>query len=215
MLLGHIISALFPLRCAACDALIDHKAGAFCEICALSLTPLHDTTADVKVGTLRALAPDAYGAALADAIVRLKHGGRAETARVLAARISSRWPSPPVERAILVPIPLHALDLRARGYNQAALIAGRLARSWNTPVLDILRRTRRTGGQGGRDPAGRRAAVENAFELRRRGCRRAGDRPVLLVDDVLTTGATAREATRVLRRGGIEVAAIVAAAKAL
>ncbi|MFH1532253.1 MAG: double zinc ribbon domain-containing protein [Pseudomonadota bacterium] len=215
MALEHLLNVLFPPRCAACDQPLAGAAGGFCAICAVSLTPLHATAADDSLRGLRVLAPDSYGAALADAIVRMKHAGRSETARILAARIAARWAAPPMAGAALVPVPLHLRDLRSRGYNQAALLAGHLGRSWGLPVRDVLRRTRRSGGQGGRDPAGRRAAVEGAFALRRGALRRLDGRPVLLVDDVLTTGATAQEVARVLRAGGIRVAAVIAAARAL
>lgn len=211
---NHLLDVLFPPRCAACGA-PGPGPGGFCAPCAVSLTPLHDTAADTRTGGLRILATDAYGAALADAIVRMKHAGRPETARILAGRISARWPHLPIEGAALVPVPLHPRDLRGRGYNQAALLAGHLARAWHAPLRDLLRRTCRSGGQGGRDPAGRRDAVEGAFALRRNAPRRLGDRPVLLVDDVVTTGATAREVARVLRGGGVHVAAVIAAARAL
>ncbi len=215
MKLEDILDAFFPLRCSACDTLTGPGGAAFCEICAVSLTPLHETATDSVEGGLRVMATDAYGAALADAIVRLKHAGRPEIARILAARIATRWPTSPVANAVLVPVPLHSRDLRTRGYNQAGLLAGHLARAWGLPVRDVLRRIRRTGGQGGRDPAGRRAAVEGAFALRRRATTCLDGRTVLLVDDVLTTGATAREAARTLRAGGIRVAAVVTAARAL
>ncbi len=213
-LVNPILDVLFPPRCAACDGPAPGPEG-FCAPCAVSLTPLHDTAADTRDRRLRILATDAYGAALADAIVRMKHAARPETARLLAARIIARWPAPPVREAALVPIPLHPRDLRARCYNQAALLAAQLARAWGLPLRDALRRTHRSGGQGGRDPAGRRAAVAGAFAVRPRMLQRIGDRPVLLVDDVVTTGATAREAARILRSAGARVEAMVAAARAL
>lgn len=214
MNLDGFLDVLFPPRCAACDDDAPHADG-FCAPCGLSLLPLHDTAAEDTIGRLRVLAPDAYGAALADAIVRMKHGGRPETARLLATRVAARWPAPPVSDALLVPVPLHPGDLRARGYNQAALLCHHLRKAWALPVRDVLRRVARSGSQRGRDPAGRRAAVEGAFAVRRGGRRRVGGRPVILVDDVITTGATLREVARVLRAAGITVAAAVAAARAL
>ncbi len=209
-----ILDVLFPQRCAACDG-PDPGSEGFCFPCAVSLTPLHDTAADAVDRGLRILAPDAYGAALADAIVRMKHAGRPETARLLAGRITARWPAPPIPGAALVPVPLHPRDQRARGYNQAALLAGHLAGAWDLPVRDVLRRTRRSGGQGGRDPAGRQAAVAGAFAVRSRALQRLGGRPVLLVDDVVTTGATARETARVLRAAGVRLAGAVVVARVI
>ena len=210
-----VLDLLFPCRCAACDAIMDAEHTGFCAICEVSLTPLHNAIADEVLSGLRVLAPDAYGAALADALVRMKHMGRPETAGVLARRITARWPTTPRRGAVLVPVPLHVLDLRARGYNQAALLAAHLARAWGTPISDVLRRARRSGSQRGRDPSERRGTVAGAFTLRRGAIKRLADRPVILVDDVVTTGATALETARVLRDGGAEVAAVVAAARTL
>ena len=210
-----VLGLLFPHRCAACDAFMDAEHAGFCATCAVSLTPLHNAIADELVSGLRILAPDAYGAALADALVRMKHTGRPETAGLLARRITARWPTTPRRGAVLVPVPLHVLDLRARGYNQAALLAAHLARAWGTPIRDVLRRARRSGSQRGRDPSDRRATVAGAFTLRRGAVKRLADQPVILVDDVVTTGATALETARVLRDGGAEVAAAVAVARAL
>lgn len=194
---------------------MDVEHGGFCATCAVSLTPLHDATADEVINGLRVLAPDTYGAALADALVRMKHAGRPETAGLLARRITARWPTTPRRGAVLVPVPLHVLDLRTRGYNQAALLAAHLARAWGSPVRDVLRRTRRSGSQRGRDPSERRATVAGAFSLRRGAVKRLAGQPVILVDDVVTTGATALEATRVLRSSGALVVAAIAAARVL
>jgi ComF family protein len=214
MKLDGIFDVLFPPRCAACDA-VAPVTGGFCASCAVSLLPLHDTAADATAGGLRILAPDAYGAALADAIVRMKHAGRPETARLLAARMAARWPAPPVPDAVLVPVPLHPRDLQARGYNQAALLAHHLRGAWRRPVRDVLRRVRRSGSQRDRDPAGRRAAVQGAFVARGSAGRRLGGHPVILVDDVVTTGATIREAARALRDEGLRVSTAIAAARVL
>ena len=210
-----VLNLLFPPRCAACDAIMDAEHAGFCATCVVSLTPLHNAVADEVINGLRVLAPDAYGAALADALVRMKHTGRPEIVGLLAKRISARWPTTPRRDAVLVPVPLHILDLRARGYNQAALLAAHLARAWGAPICDVLRRTRRSGGQRGRAPSDRQATVAGAFSLRRGAVKRLAGRPVILVDDVVTTGATALETARVLRNGGAKVAAVVAAARVL
>ena len=107
---------------------------------------------------------------------------------------------------VVVPVPLHRSRWRARGFNQAAELAGRLG----APVLDVLKRTRATPSQTGLSAAARRDNVRNAFTLRR-GLDAAGLR-IVLVDDVSTTGATIEACARVLRDGGaVEVSAATAA----
>jgi ComF family protein len=99
----------------------------------------------------------------------------------------------------LVPVPLHRQRLRARGYNQAVEIARPLARQLGLPLeTGLLRRARRTPPQQGLSADQRSRNLRNAFTLA--GQLRGGR--VLLVDDVMTTGATVRECCRTLRRGG-------------
>ena len=102
----------------------------------------------------------------------------------------------------LAPIPLHWIRERWRGFNQARELAVRVARSRGTPVLPPrgLRRVRRTTPQVGLDARGRRENIKGAFATRRPELVRG--RRVALVDDVLTTGATADECARTLMRAG-------------
>jgi ComF family protein len=102
---------------------------------------------------------------------------------------------------IVIPVPLHRTRLRWRGFNQAALLGAALARRLNCS-LDVvtLARVRATASQTERDRAQRTRNVRDAFAVRRPS-RVAGQR-VLLVDDVMTTGATADECARVLRAAG-------------
>ena len=109
----------------------------------------------------------------------------------------------------VVPVPLHWRRRWRRGYDQAALLAAALARGLDLPMSKVLRRTRATPAQSlpGRDV--RRGNLAGAFALRRswqrRGLETTGrlrDLRVLLVDDVVTTGSTLREAAATLRTGG-------------
>ncbi|MEM6794257.1 MAG: phosphoribosyltransferase family protein [Acidobacteriota bacterium] len=104
-------------------------------------------------------------------------------------------PSPP---DCVVPVPLHWTRRLTRGYDQADLIAGALADRIDLPRVRALRRTRRTSAQSLGDRAERSRNLRGAFS-----CRRSLEgRTVLLVDDVLTTGATLTAAARALRQGG-------------
>lgn len=112
---------------------------------------------------------------------------------------------------VIVPMPLHWRRRWERGYNQSALLAREVSRRWNAPVRGIVRRRRATAPQAGLTNAKRRANVEGAFRIRR-GVRLDGMR-VLLVDDVLTTGATASACARVLKRAGARHVAVLAVAR--
>jgi ComF family protein len=142
-----------------------------------------------------------YGAALADAVRRLKYRRAPDLAGPLAA-LAGPVLGPSVAADVLVPVPLHVRRLRQRGYNQSALLAAELARAWARPLVpDALRRTRATAPQVEQPtPSAREANVRDAFAVRRPEA--VVGRRVVLVDDVLTTGATAAACARALRRAG-------------
>jgi len=112
---------------------------------------------------------------------------------------------------VIVPMPLHWHRRWQRGFNQAELLAQEIARRWNVPVRNAVRRRKATRMQAGLTNAKRRANVQGAFLLKR-GQRLDGLR-VLLVDDVLTTGATAAACARVLKRAGAKHVAVLALAR--
>ena len=112
---------------------------------------------------------------------------------------------------LIVPVPLHPSRLRSRGYNQSLLLARVLGRQFEIPVSHrLLRRQRATLPQMGLSAADRRRNLRGAFRVTREidGLR------LLLVDDVLTTGATARECAAVLRAAGAEEVGVTVVARA-
>jgi ComF family protein len=212
-------SLLFPDRCGACETLCD---GPFCGACADTLIPVAagcpvcgEPADEALLPALRprrcprcraaappyerARAPYLLGGALADAIHRFKYEGREELARPLSTLFAG---CEPPRADVIAPIPLHASRLRMRGYDQAALLARHAARLWKLPVRALLTRVRPTPQQVGQDRRRREENVRGAF----RAVPAVADLRVCLLDDVLTTGATAAEAARaVLRSGAIRV----------
>jgi ComF family protein len=116
------------------------------------------------------------------------------------------------EGGALIPIPLSARKLRLRGYNQASLIARELGRAWGIPVReDVLFRSRDTTTQTALTPGARLANVAAAFSA----ARRTAGAGAILVDDVLTTGATLRAAAQALVAAGWDHVTAVTFARAL
>jgi ComF family protein len=111
----------------------------------------------------------------------------------------------------VVPMPLHWIKRLQRGFNQSELLAREIAKKWNVPLRKALRRKRATVAQAGLTNAKRRANVQGAFAASR-GVRLDGMR-ILLVDDVITTGATASAAARALKRAGAGHVAVLALAR--
>jgi ComF family protein len=147
-----------------------------------------------------------YGGAVARAIVRMKYESRPDLARPLGDLLwrALEPHATSLRGSIVVPVPLHPSRLAERGFNQSALLARRLARRLGAPFAARgLARTRETLQQASLDRAARVDNVAGAFDLRgARGVSLVRGRAVVLVDDVMTTGATLDACERVLADGG-------------
>ncbi|MCC6649294.1 MAG: ComF family protein [Polyangiaceae bacterium] len=191
---------LSPPRCAACDAAVPFLR-AFCAACAATCLPPDD-------GPVRATG--AYGGAMATAISRLKFGGRPDVAVPLGDLLDAAAGALDVDA--IVPVPLGRERLRERGYNQAALLGARVGRARGLPQeTSWLRRARESAPQATLGRAARARNVAGAFAASP-ACRGAR---VVLVDDVVTTGATLRAAEEALEEAGARVIGGLAVAVAL
>ena len=149
-------------------------------------------------------------------ILPLKHGDRVELAAALAHHMARAGVVLLRDAEVLVPVPLHRGRLRARRYNQSALLARALARMAARPVLpDALLRTRATAALSGRTRRERAETVNGAFAVRPARRAALAGRRVLLVDDVLTTGATAAACTHALLAAGAGQVDLLVGARAL
>jgi ComF family protein len=131
----------------------------------------------------------------------LKYRGWRNMAELMGKKMAGEGP-PRGSDPVLVPVPTTARRRRIRGYNQAAVLAGALSKLWKLPVQELL--IRPSGRSQVRlGPRERAANVEGAFQLSGGFRSRIGGQDVILVDDVLTTGATAKAAALALAEGGI------------
>lgn len=138
--------------------------------------------------------------ALREAVHHLKFSGRKTLAAPLGRRLARMMPR---EHDLIVPLPLHPSRLRERGYNQATLIACGLAGILGLPVVEgELVRLRRTGHQAKLEREERLRNLRGAFGTRSQTDPPWSGRAVLLVDDVLTTGATASAAAEAITKTG-------------
>ncbi len=153
-----------------------------------------------------------YGGALKRAIAALKYNNQPQLARPLGQWLAQAWRSSLVSRPPLtvVPIPLHQDRYKLRGYNQAALLAHSFCALAGLSLQCYgLERSQNTQAQFGLSIAQREQNLFQAFNLGQDFLRKPPVYPVLLLDDIYTTGATTRSAANVLQHAGIEVYGIV------
>ncbi len=146
-------------------------------------------------------------------LLPFKYGDRVETAQALALHMARAGRALLQQAELLVPVPLHRRRLRSRRYNQSALLARAAGRLAGRPaVLDALCRVRATETLQGKSVRERAAIVAEAFAMRPARLAQIAGRRVLLVDDVLTSGATANACARaLLAAGAAQVDLLVAA----
>lgn len=202
-----LLDLLSPRRCISCDgAVVNH--GAFCSRCQAELRP--DSSPVVLAGGPPVVALGRYQDPLASAIRRFKYADRPDLARPLGNCLSGVT-ARHAHETTFVPVPLHPARLRMRGYNQAALLARVLAQQLGQRVqCRALERARHGPPQA---ECTREQRFDNARDAYKARHRLDGVR-VVLVDDVVTTGATLTACTHALTRAGAEVVVAVCLARA-
>ncbi len=187
-------SFIEPPACACCGSPfeVDEGPGALCAPC-LDAPPDYD----------RARAAMRYENVGRDLVLGFKLSDRTYAASALARWMVRSGGELLAESDLIAPVPLHRRRLFTRRYNQAALLAGEIGRQADRPVIwDVLERTRATKTQTRLSAAARTANVQGAFRVRPRRAEQVQGKRVILVDDVLTTGATADACARTLRDAG-------------
>ncbi len=224
-----LLGLLFPQRCPVCGkeaqsshtlplcgicwATIPHYAGPACRQCGLPTISHHTDlcqpciTDPPPFSLMRSYG--IYDGVLKEAIHFLKFDGKRRLARPFAALLAEL--ELPAADAI-IPVPLHVNQLRKREFNQTALIGKHLARRLKIPLrIDILSKIRVTAAQTAVDRKKRLKNIHKAFAA----SSDAQGLKILLVDDVITTGATARECAHALRQAGAKEVCVVALARSM
>jgi len=138
-----------------------------------------------------------------DLILQFKHADRLDLAPLFASWLGRAAADLIAEADVVAPVPLHPGRLFRRRYNQSAEIARPLARRYRLAYLpEALNRRKATETQAGKSASGRRRNVAGAFEVPHRQKARIEGRRILLIDDVLTTGATAEACAKALLKAG-------------
>jgi ComF family protein len=234
-MLGQVLRAVYPPTCLTCDTLVTTEfglcgpcwretsfiSGLVCDLCGAPL-PGEDPGQPVHCDDCLVVARpwDQGRAALLyrdngrRIVLSLKHGDRTDLARPAAAWLS-RAAGPLLRPDMIVaPVPLHWSRLFTRRYNQAALLSAAVARAAGLAhIPDLLQRNRNTRSQEGRDRDGRFRNVEGAMRLHPRHGHRIAGRPILLIDDVMTSGATLAAAAETCRAGGASHIAVLSLAR--
>jgi ComF family protein len=230
-LLRGLLDFALPPRCPGCGTIVDHVhsfcvpcwtaieflGSGGCETCGI---PLEATDAGICAVCLavpprisRTRAAVAYGDIARTVALKLKYGRKVALAKTMANYMAPLLePLSPTD--ILAPVPLHRRRLWQRGFNQAAIVMTALSQRTGIPGdARLIERVKRTPPLKGMSALQRRRTVAGAFKVRDGADLRG--RTVVLIDDVLTTGATANACARALKRAGAERVELVSWARVI
>ncbi len=220
---GPLLDALFPMRCAGCGrgpwpfcpecvGQIVALSPPWCRRCGAPASGSPSSCRDCPPPSVAvSRAPFAFDGPVRRAVHRLKFGGWRPVADALALAMVDAWDEAPWGRPDSVTwVPLSRRRLASRGYDQAKALASAVAPRLEVPAVRLLRRVGDAGPQARRGGAERRQAMQGVFAAAGQASGR-----ILVIDDVLTTGATASACAEALRSAGASDVALLTAARSV
>ena len=229
------MNMLLPPHCGACDTAVD-MPGRLCAdcwskvgfivapYCARCGTPFEIEAENGALCAACMRTPPAYRRARAailyrnvgrDLVLVLKMADRTWIAPALGGWMAGAGAELLRDADLIAPVPLHRWRLLSRRFNQSAMLAAASRTSGATLMPDLLVRARATKSQARLSAVERRHNVQGAFRLRRRHAELVRDKSILLVDDVITTGATAEACVKALLGGGAAAVDVLTLARTL
>lgn len=231
-----VLRTMFPPECLSCGARVESDfglcgscwpetpfiLGAACDLCGIAL-PGQSADGEVLICDEchriprpwdKGRAVMRYSGIGRKLVMGLKHGDRAEIARAAGPWLARAAGDLLSDDPVLVPVPLHPIRLAMRRFNQSALLALAMGRACGAEVaVEALRRTRATPKQEGRDRESRFRNLADAIAPHPRCGKILSGRPVILVDDVMTSGATFGAAAEACRAAGATHLRVLALAR--
>jgi len=212
-----LLDVLLPPACPGCGV----EGKIVCATCLNHLQRRRDEPAGAPLG-LTVSQPQglvqlewccAYSGPARACLHALKYDGELRLVEVLAQEMAARWARAGIGGDVLVPVPVHAARLRQRGFDQAELLARAAGRQLNLPVATALERAAKTAAQHALSRQARAANVGGAFAVKPLSKPDIAGRWVVLVDDVVTTGATFSGCAQALYANGAAAVSALALAR--
>ena len=203
-----VLDVLFPPACPGCG----REGEALCAGCRRTMSRRREEPAAAPIGLPVHNPPGivqlewccSYTGPARACVHALKYDGERRLVRPLAELMAERWQRAGVGGDVLVPVPVHAERLRQRGFDQAELLALALAGMLGLPVAAAVRRASRTTAQHQLGRSARAGNIRGAFAADAKAQAAIAGQWAILVDDVVTTGATLAACARVLREAGAD-----------
>lgn len=223
---GRALDFVLPPTCFGCAVEVEEQGGLcpscwsglhfisnpYCKSCGFPFA--HDMPDGVLCASCHSDAPGfdgaraalAYNAESRPLVLAFKHGGRSEGLKTMAKWLKAATSDFLDEVDLIIPVPLHGMKLFRRKFNQSAWLADALSAECGIPSDSfILKRVKNTRTQGGLSRHQREKNVRAAFRVAEDALDRVKGRQILLVDDVLTTGATVENCTKALKKAGADI----------